>query len=79
VNGETVFVRRADDAERATGDKGGDEHATPDHDDDESLPTASPETARVIRAYTPTGGRPEPLRVARLLARGAQQWRAADL
>ncbi len=28
----------------------------------------------VIRAYTPVGGRPEPVRVARLAARGARQW-----
>lgn len=34
------------------------------------------EAARVVRAYTPTGGRPEPLRVARLAARGARTWRA---
>ena len=89
VNGETVFVRRVDDGERATGvdgdaervtrDDDGVESVTSDDDTDGSLPTVSPETARVIRAYTPTGGRPEPLRVARLLARGAQQWRAADL
>jgi endonuclease V-like protein UPF0215 family len=29
------------------------------------------EPARVLRAFTPEGGRPEPLRVARLAARGA--------
>jgi len=33
------------------------------------------EAARVVRAYTPAGGRPEPLRVARLAARGARAWR----
>lgn len=34
------------------------------------------ETARrVLRAYTPEGGRPEPLRVARLAARGAREFR----
>jgi hypothetical protein len=32
------------------------------------------EAARVVRAFTPTGGRPEPLRVARLAARGARRW-----
>lgn len=79
VNGETVFVRRVDDRERATLDDGDTESTTADDANGESPPTASPETARVVRAYTPTGGRPEPLRVARLLARGAQQWRAADL
>jgi len=31
------------------------------------------EAAEVIRAYTPGGGRPEPLRVARLAARAADQ------
>ncbi|WP_311171387.1 DUF99 family protein [Halobellus ordinarius] len=35
---------------------------------------AREEAARVVRAYTPTGGRPEPLRVARLAARGARAW-----
>lgn len=29
----------------------------------------------VVRAFTPEGGRPEPLRVARLAARAADQWR----
>ena len=28
----------------------------------------------VVRAFTPEGGRPEPLRVARLAARGAREW-----
>ncbi|WP_336021612.1 DUF99 family protein [Halobellus salinisoli] len=40
---------------------------------------ASEETARVVRAYTPAGGRPEPLRVARLAARAARQWRSGGL
>ena len=78
VNGETVFVRHVDNGGRITpdDDDGSDgSHAA----DDGSPPPASPEAARVIRAYTPTGGRPEPLRVARLLARGAQQWRMGDL
>ena len=30
--------------------------------------------ARIIRAFTPEGGRPEPLRVARQAARGARRW-----
>jgi endonuclease V-like protein UPF0215 family len=34
--------------------------------------------AEVVRAFTPEGGRPEPLRVARLLARAADQREAAD-
>jgi len=33
---------------------------------------------RVVRAYTPEGGRPEPLRVARLAARAARRFRAAE-
>ena len=33
---------------------------------------------RIVREYTPTGGRPEPLRVARLAARGARAWRSRD-
>jgi len=33
---------------------------------------------RVVRAFTPEGGRPEPLRVARLAARAARRFRAAD-
>jgi hypothetical protein len=36
------------------------------------------EAARIVRAFTPTGGRPEPLRVARLAARAAREWRARD-
>ena len=31
--------------------------------------------ARVVRQFTPTGGRPEPLRVARLAARAGRRWR----
>jgi endonuclease V-like protein UPF0215 family len=34
------------------------------------------EARDVVRAFTPTGGRPEPLRVARLAARAADRWRA---
>ena len=30
----------------------------------------------VVRAFTPEGGRPEPIRVARLAARAADRWRA---
>lgn len=35
------------------------------------------EAADVVRAFTPEGGRPEPLRVARLAARAADEWRTA--
>ncbi|MFB6120113.1 MAG: DUF99 family protein [Halobacteriaceae archaeon] len=34
--------------------------------------------AEVVRAFTPEGGRPEPLRVARLAARGADRWRRPE-
>jgi hypothetical protein len=37
------------------------------------------EAARLVRAYTPEGGRPEPLRVARLLARSGREWRGRDV
>lgn len=33
------------------------------------------EAAAVVRAHTPEGGRPEPLRVARLAARAVDAWR----
>lgn len=32
--------------------------------------------ADLVRAFTPEGGRPEPIRVARLAARAADRWRA---
>jgi len=34
-----------------------------------------PEARDAVRAFTPEGGRPEPLRVARLVARAANRWR----
>jgi len=70
VNDETVFVRSV-----GLGDGNG---VADERDHDGSPPTAPADVARVIRAYTPTGGRPEPVRVARLAARGAQAWRAAE-
>ncbi|WP_175501365.1 endonuclease dU [Halogeometricum limi] len=39
---------------------------------------ADDDIARVVRAYTPEGGRPEPLRVARLLARSGRAWRERE-
>lgn len=36
---------------------------------------ADHEARDVVRAFTPEGGRPEPLRVARLAARAADRWR----
>lgn len=42
-------------------------------------PTASIATQRdLLAASTPEGGRPEPVRVARLLARGAREWRRTE-
>jgi len=38
----------------------------------------SQDAKRVIRAFTPEGGRPEPVRVARLAARAADQFLQAD-
>lgn len=35
------------------------------------------EARDAVRAFTPEGGRPEPLRVARLAARGADAWRTS--
>ncbi len=35
------------------------------------------EAREIVRAFTPEGGRPEPLRVARLAARAGDDWRAA--
>ncbi|ERG96270.1 DUF99 family protein [Haloquadratum walsbyi] len=56
-----------------------DDSADGDNGDDNTLffrsarvDTTTTET--IIRAYTPVGGRPEPVRVARLAARGARQW-----
>ena len=60
VNGETLFARSVGLA----GDRVEDEDAD-----------VADEVARIVRAYTPTGGRPEPVRVARLAARAARQWR----
>ena len=71
VTGETLFVRSVGFGDTDAGD----ETAA---SDDASAPAASEAVAHIVRAYTPTGGRPEPVRVARLAARGAQTWHAAD-
>ena len=71
MNGETLFVRSV-----GLGDADGNDGSA--SSGGASVPTASDEVARVVRAHTPTGGRPEPVRVARLAARGAQTWHAAD-
>ncbi|GAA0225448.1 DUF99 family protein [Haladaptatus pallidirubidus] len=39
---------------------------------------AEDEARDVVRAFTPEGGRPEPLRVARLAARAGDEWRTAN-
>jgi endonuclease V-like protein UPF0215 family len=86
VNDETLFVRSVGldgDAQHVDGEAA--PEVTEDAPDDaemapeeiENAPNDA-EVARVVRAYTPAGGRPEPVRVARLAARGARQWDAAE-
>lgn len=67
VNDETLFVRAV-----GFGDDGGEAGLD---DADAQVDRVDDEIERVVRAYTPTGGRPEPVRVARLAARAARQWR----
>jgi endonuclease V-like protein UPF0215 family len=43
-----------------------------------SVGVADDEAADVVRAFTPEGGRPEPLRVARLAARAGESFRSGD-
>ncbi len=40
-----------------------------------SVGCSADRASEVVRAFTPEGGRPEPLRIARLAARGAAMWR----
>lgn len=60
VNDEQVFVRAV----------GAETRQHPDTD----TPTLAPncEAAHIVRGHTPEGGRPEPLRVARLVARAGR-------
>lgn len=44
-----------------------------------SVDIPADEAADVVRAFTPEGGRPEPLRVARLAARAADQFRRDEI
>ncbi|WP_458185791.1 endonuclease dU [Haladaptatus sp. NG-WS-4] len=37
------------------------------------------EARDIVRAFTPEGGRPEPLRVARMAARAADEWQAEEI
>lgn len=62
VNDEQLFVR-------AVGAETG-----VDETDEETPPELAPnsEAARIVRGHTPEGGRPEPLRVARLAARAGR-------
>jgi len=43
-----------------------------------AIGVADDDAAEAVRAFTPTGGRPEPLRVARLAARAARRFRADE-
>jgi hypothetical protein len=49
-------------------------------DADSNPPTLAPncETARIVRGHTPEGGRPEPLRVARLAARAGREFAGTE-
>jgi len=70
VNDEQLFVRAVGvDTPVAEGD-GADSAA------DERVPPLGPdcEAAQMIRGFTPEGGRPEPLRVARLAARAGREF-----
>jgi endonuclease V-like protein UPF0215 family len=43
-----------------------------------SVGVADDDAAAVVRGFTPEGGRPEPLRVARLAARAADSWMTSE-
>ena len=43
-----------------------------------SVGIADDEASAVVRGFTPEGGRPEPLRIARLAARAADSWMVDD-
>jgi endonuclease V-like protein UPF0215 family len=73
VNDETLFVRSVGLGDRRAEEKDVDDE-NGDGGDDENE-DGGDEAARIVRAYTPTGGRPEPVRIARLAARAARQWR----
>lgn len=66
VNDERVFVRTVGvDAPVAD--------AADAEDDDPPALAPNCEAARIVRGFTPEGGRPEPLRVARLAARAGRE------
>ncbi|MFD1526939.1 endonuclease dU [Halolamina salina] len=65
VNDERVFVRGV----------GVDTPAATTNSDDDEVPPLEPncEAAQFVRGFTPDGGRPEPLRVARTAARAGRE------
>jgi endonuclease V-like protein UPF0215 family len=69
LNDEQVFVR-------AVGADTGIDAAEDSGDPSALEPTA--EAARIVRGHTPEGGRPEPLRVARLAARAGREFALED-
>jgi len=89
VNDEQVFVRAVGIETGVDGDgTGGAETATGGDgrafDEAESADDRPPElgadsaAARIVRRHTPEGGRPEPLRVARLAARAGREYAASE-
>ncbi len=72
VNDQQLFVR-AIGAET-------DNLASSDEDADGAPSRLAPDTeaARIVRSHTPEGGRPEPLRVARLAARAGREFALND-
>ena len=68
VNDEQLFVRAVGiDAPVAESER---------REDDDPVPPLAPncEAAQLVRGFTPEGGRPEPLRVARLAARAGREF-----
>lgn len=66
VNDEQLFVRAV----------GAETEAVNDEEDADTVPRLVPnaEAARIVRGHTPEGGRPEPVRVARLAARAGRSF-----
>jgi len=68
VNDERVFVRAV----------GAEVEPKPEADADSPELAPNCEAARIVRGHTPEGGRPEPLRVARLAARAGRTFAGED-
>lgn len=70
VNDEQLFVRAVGAETAVANDTGR----------PEAIPQLAPNTeaARIVRGHTPEGGRPEPLRVARLAARAGREYALDD-